>query len=641
MVQITDPNESPGVVDRLAVGPPDFVDSGAITQSAVDGLEPGIGYLPGSNPNPPPLQEPAPGPTQRPTDDPEEYQPEANDVWQSQSTRRKTQLAMVAFLSLFGLIAAAVVFSQFVRTWQQQKTAAGAASVDAHDSVDEDSATSELAREDVELTAEPVLTVSPVVPAAEPSIPIEQAMIEPASPPLASPEIEAQATTAVNAATRVDPNEKPGENQRRPGEAESPPALNNLPPELRKYAPLASLSTSDHQTAQLMQPPPTIDTVRIDDAAVEGDPAVEANALRKPVDVEKAFAQRFALENNGSSIAELMLLISQLTTVPIEIDLIALDAAGIRAEAPIRTPTGWMATRQWIDTTCQSLGLVANNIDGRVTITALDERLDAGISGALRLDDFGDDAANVFRWLSPLLDDEEPTDNGEDDVAVAAEVTSLAEDGQSIIARRSLRSRVSAALSIEAIRMMRGKPAKLERWRTSRWMGPWPSQDAVSDGVSFGDWPLVTGGDGGPRLDSPRAAAGLLRAIASLNEKDILVGWYDATRQGLYPSDPVMPYSREASAAGMLEEIVAEHGLQTRVCGPALWYVCSEARYDRFEVIAWYDIPPGTGEAVLTRIAQSLSIVDVSTLPAVFDDKHLLIRCPRYLARQIPRIIAP
>lgn len=673
MVQISDPDDLPRPVDQLAVGSRDSVDSDAITQSAIDGLGPDLHHRReppdpvASNLRPPPPQAPVPASAspisgESAPSESDQYRDQVEGVWRSESTQRTTQLAFVALLSLFGLIASAVVFSQFVHTWRQQEPVAAVPTQAMLDAAEKDVAAAEAVPGISDPAADPLIPEPPESPATMAS-PVEQpsdtaaspansakpatsepATSEPATvaiPSLVSPPFEIQATTAANAQPGAATSGGPGDAQTK-AEGDAPPPMNNLPPGLRKYVPLLSLGTSENPTAEMLQAPPTIDTVRIEDAAAEADPDVEASALRKPADVDKVFAQRFAIDNNGTSLAELMLVVSQLTTVPIEIDLIALDAAAIPIGAPVKTPGGWIAVRQWIDETCASLGLTATTVDGRVVISASDDSLVAGISSALQLDDFGDQAASVYRWLSPLLDEEEAAaEAGEGDEVEAPVATSLAEDGRSIVPGPSLRSRLRAAFAIEAVRLMRGMPARMDRWRTSRWIGPWPAKNALADDKSFGDWPLIAQGDGGTRLDAPRAAAGLLRSIASLNERDILVGWYDATRQGLYPADPVMPYSREMTAAGMLEEILGEHGLQTRVCGPALWYVCSEASYDRFEVITWYTIPEGTGDEIVQRIANSLSISDLSVLPAAFDEHHLLIRCPRYLARQIPRIISP
>jgi len=413
-----------------------------------------------------------------------------------------------------------------------------------------------------------------------------------------------------------------------------------------KFMPLLSLETTDNQAAPVIQPPPTIDTVRIDEAAAEANPDDISNPKRKPIDVEKALAQRFAIANGGASLAELTLILSQLTTVPIELELISFDAANKRVDAPIETPTGWVSARAWIDGLCASQGLVAQSFEGRLMISADDAAINAGIAPALLLDDFGDEAANVYEWISPLLqpdaEDEPAEENLLEDVEPApAPETRLSEDGRSIIPAPSLKSKMRAVFAIESVRLMRGLPTKLERWRTSRWMGPWPEENNASSDKSFGEWNVVDGGIGGPRLDSPRTAAGLIRSIASLNQATALVGWLNATRLDFYPGDLMMPYSRQGTAGAMLDEILGEQGLQARVCGPSLWYLGTEASYDRFEVITWLPIPPENADVIRKRLANSLSIAEPTDMPIAFEAERMLVRCPRYLARQLARIIDP
>jgi hypothetical protein len=116
--------------------------------------------------------------------------------------------------------------------------------------------------------------------------------------------------------------------------------MNDLPPGLARFLPMANLLTSGNDTAEVIKPPPTIDTVRIEEAAMAPEPEADPAANRKVVDVEKALAQRFAIDNQGVALADLMLVISSLTTVPIELELIAFDVAGIRIDKPIKTPYG-------------------------------------------------------------------------------------------------------------------------------------------------------------------------------------------------------------------------------------------------------------------------------------------------------------
>jgi hypothetical protein len=121
-------------------------------------------------------------------------------------------------------------------------------------------------------------------------------------------------------------------------------------------------------------------------------------------------------------------------------------------------------------------------------ISASDPEIDAGIAPALRLDDFGDEASEVYRWITPLLlndpDQGPAADALDEELEVQPEVqSSLSEDGRSIIPGPSLRSRMRAVFAIESVRLLRGMPTKLERWRTIRWIGPWPEKDEATDSV--------------------------------------------------------------------------------------------------------------------------------------------------------------
>jgi len=670
MVQIEPPDDEAFGLDsaesseHVVIGPLGAIDSDAITQSAV--AEIGSVVSPRnrtlhsqaqSNPNgiqAPPVfksDEAVPANATQ-AEEASTYRREIAGVWQNESTQRTKQYVFVALISLFGLIVGIVVFSQFVRTWRDQQGR------------DLQAVTSEPQAEPVDVAIDPVgdvpsTTEQPITPQSlEPSreerpatsteqmpsevMPIASGTVDVGLPPLMATPFELLTTDIPSGNKAVDKervDKERGDKER--SDDAVPPQMKNLPPGLQQYVPLLSLETTENQTATPLQAPPTIDTVRIDEAA--NDEAIDGGEQprRKPIDVEKSLALAVAIENKKASLAELTLLISQLTTVPIEIELISLDAAGIQVEAPIKTPSKMIPMRDWIDAVCLSIGMVSQTFGDRIMISASDARVDAGISSALQLDDFGVDAQKVFELISPILLGEPPSVGGEDEAqdADAPVPTRLSDDGQAIVPGMTLQSRMRAALAIEAVRLMRGMPPKLERWRTSRWMGAWPANSVAADASSFGDWPVVNDGRHEPTLDSPRANADLLRSLAVLNQSLVLVGWYDATRRGLYPADPVMPYTDQPTAAAMLDEIVGEQGLQTRVCGPSLWYICSEASYDRFEVIAWYSIPPGSEAQLRVRLANSLNLQDATTMPIAFDDNRMLIRCPRYLARQIQRII--
>ena len=68
-------------------------------------------------------------------------------------------------------------------------------------------------------------------------------------------------------------------------------------------------------------------------------------------------------------------------------------------------------------------------------ISASNESVDAGISAALLLDDFGNDSQDIFEWILPLLLDLEPAvDPANLAAGVDAQLpTRLSDDGQSIV----------------------------------------------------------------------------------------------------------------------------------------------------------------------------------------------------------------
>jgi hypothetical protein len=192
------------------------------------------------------------------------------------------------------------------------------------------------------------------------------------------------------------------------------------------------------------------------------------------------------------------------------------------------------------------------------------------------------------------------------------------------------------------MRLMQGKPTKLPRQQTARWVGHWTAaKQPENDPSTITDWPLVTDGPAGAQLDSPRTIAGLLRRVATENRTGVAVVWKDAMRHQVYPTDMAMPLSDGLTVGAYLDEMVGESGLQARDCGGSVWWIGSEGLYDRYEVITWMKIPAGTGDVIAKRLALTLGVVDPAQLPIAWDDSTLMIRAPRYIARQLHRFITP
>ncbi len=102
-----------------------------------------------------------------------------------------------------------------------------------------------------------------------------------------------------------------------------------------------------------------------------------------------------------------------------------------------------------------------------------------------------------------------------------------------------------------------------------------------------------------------------------------------------------MPYTPDDDAGSLLNEMLGEQNLEARLCGPHLWLVTSEATYDRLEVITWLPVPEGSEIQIQERLAASLGIADAQSIPVGFMHQCMIVRCPRYIARQLSRVVQP
>jgi hypothetical protein len=601
-------------------------------------------------------------------------------VWQSESSRQVSQLALVVTLGLFGLIAATVAFAQFARSWSrsadpmpvaQARELSDATLVDGIVTAD-DPSSSDQARSTSTSPANPPIDASaPAQPSGTADSDAAAEALTDASPEAADAGTIAGSTgeaSPVDAAQQSEPSQLPSPidpiaaqatavptsepvdgSPAYGSPADGPPGLDNLPPGLRKFVPLLNLSTADNGPPQIFETPPTIDSVRLDAAAGEHVDE-DAAAKRPPIDIAKAMGLRFAIDQGGVTLGELMLLVSQLTGVPVELELISLDVAGISTTTSLKSATGWMSVQQWLDQSLAAAGMMSEIADGRILVFATPQKILQSSGSALRLDDFGDSAAEVARWIRPIVG------------PLATSADEDADDPWTFVADQSLiqvplnrADLVRTILTVESARMIRRLPGRLERWQTERWVGSWHSVvggaaegDAVERPAEAGskrsineaaitDWPIVVDGISGPPLDAPRSSAGLLRQLATDNRVAIVVAWRDAMRHQFYPADLAMPFNDNFPAGALLDELLGELGLQARDAGHAVWWIGSEASYDRYEVITWMKVPPGGGEAIARQLGEALGAEDISVLPVAWDDTTLLVRAPRFIARQLER----
>jgi len=726
---------------RLAVGDEAGIDSGALTQSSVataDDFAPppqsGAAFSAALNagPNAPESPETA---IDRPLD-PVSLPADPSIIWQSTSSRRFSQFSFVVTLAVFGLIVATVAFIQFARSYStdvkqtaqaiasQDIAAAGQAEADTRPQVDTTGNATGEAKADGEGTAEP--GDDPLLPDDASGGDEDAASAEGVDDTGSDePETdEASMQTTGNLASRsgdrssaIGAGRSDNDPAAAPAGGPSPqgPAITNnrdqaggaasigmesLPPGLQRFVPLLDVSTADNATPQIFNTPPTIDSIRLDMAA--GDDAEETPTVKRALmDIPKSLTMRFAIDHGNATLGELMLIASQLTTVPIELELISLDLAGVSVTETLRTPTGWMPIGQWLQQSLATVGLAMEVSDNRLLVYATPQRILTTSGSALRIDDFGAEAEQALRWVRPVVTPIKAISAAQPDAAAIADTVAGADQTVQwvetpdpwtfdageirVIIADDRYALVQAICAVEAARMVRGLAPRLPRWQTSRWIGRWdggkPADDNAGDSKALihrlapnepiaapeksaepansedgvqatgdgnhkeswriGDWPVITEGPSGTQVDSPRTIAGLLRRLARDNGVTAVVAWRDAMRRQVYPTDLAMPLYDGLTAGALIDELVGEAGLQARDAGQSVWWVGSEAHYDRTEIITWIAIPAGTGEAIADRLATALGESESSVLPVAWDDETLIVRAPRYIARQLPKLIKP
>ncbi|TVQ02686.1 MAG: hypothetical protein EA381_02700 [Planctomycetaceae bacterium] len=602
-------------------------------------------------------------------------------AWQSDSSRRISQLGLVVLLAVFGLIGCGIAFAFFVRSYLRDTPTVVAQATGQPDPVESIAAPEPPATGEPESESENA-TPSVETPAEDDSPDLTGS---PDSPPPADP-LPAASTAATAESSKneppITPQVRPVDSPANPGNAlisdfmpevtrpidaggdpsaatDTPGSIDALPPGLRRFIPLTDPSTAGLGPPRVFDTPPTIHSIPMERAAED---LVEENPLVPkvvPLDIPKLMGMRVAIQQQDVPLAELTLLVSQLTTVPVELELISLDVAGIAVTRPCETPSGWMPIGQWLDQTLAPLGLVAEPDENRLLIRATTQRLQRACASALVLDDFGPDAESVANWVRPVIGPvvdamlEPPPVAADAEAAEELEVTPIdpaledawnyVREEQRIALPADRSAWIRAVLVVEAARLARGIPPRLERWRTARWVGSWDldAQAAADDEAErphrLRDWPAVVGPPSGATTASPRALAGLLREFAAEHQIAITVAWMDALRHQVTPGDLVMPLMDGLPVGEVLDDLIGEAGLQARDAGGSVWWVGSDANYDRYEVITWLHTPEEMAPLVLARLATSLGLPDATALNAAASGDTLLIRVPRFVARQLFR----
>ena len=334
-----------------------------------------------------------------------------------------------------------------------------------------------------------------------------------------------------------------------------------------------------------------------------------------PINFKSALAIEVAIattQNQGYPLADLMLVISQITGIPIQIDWVAFDLTGvnIRDRVTDLKSNGGQPVGDLLKQVARSIDAKLVQDKRMITLAPNEELVAKSHQVLLDLSDFGAGQATATGTLNRFL-------------------TGGKSEKKLTVGTGAMDSQL-AGLAVEAMRRVRQIPPKVGDSIISRW-----AQSTTDPKL---DWPLVRGGDAGPQYHSAIAVSGFLRRIAQNNQAVCFVNWHDANRRRMSPEQLVMPYMK-TKVETVLETTLEPFGLQVRRVDDSHWWVGTEATYDRFPVVVWTP-PLGNDQDAFVDLLRSAAAaaqfeMKVSVDP---DTGCAIFLLPRFIVRQIPKL---
>ncbi len=546
--------------------------------------------------------------------------------WQSSRSQRSRQIALVAAVSISGLLAAVLLFSWFVRNWRsndnvaQQDPAAEVdtdpaqqqATVDADPPGDSeqqvDANTERQTSEANPNRAEPnQANTEDVESVVENEKPAQQPRVDEPTPPpppggslTESPLVQPVAIAPV----AIAPAEEKG--------GDEPEMMMKIPDGLAEFGDvLAPFGPVDLRPTE--KAPPTLDELNLEAAATEQiDPDLALNPPRK-INPVADFSIPIAFDDGNYRLTELALILSQVSDVPVQIDLVSFDLAGIDAHRYFKTKrTELTPAMKLLEQIGQAIGAEVQIREQLLVLTPSDATFDAKLAEVIELDDFGAGSDSAVLLLNEFVSDQ-PNDGG------TLQVGDTREEKQFLI------------LATESLRRMRGVAPKVSDPLFAHW-GQTKEDRPIT-------WEQLSGGDPIAQPITPISIAGLVRRTAKQNQASVVIQWTDAVRRRLSPAHTLIPHAGD-DAAKMFDRVFSPFDLQVRKIDEDRWWIGAPATYDRAPIVVWTKPLAEGGKMFEQRVRSVIGAQDAFRYAFDQESGRALMLLPRYLAGQLPKIEA-
>ena len=341
--------------------------------------------------------------------------------------------------------------------------------------------------------------------------------------------------------------------------------------------------------------------------------------LAKPppkVNIVNALTYRVAISSKGYPLSDLLLLSSEVTQIPFQVDWVTLDLAGISVSQSVQDPKpGWKPIGDLLKGIATQAGMSLEQKPDQVLVTLSIDQCRNRLKEILSTNDFGDEQPSA-------------------DELIAAFLLAVQWDEREKVGLQ--------ALITESLRRARDLSTKIDPVAIGHWT---VLAECLTGDPIKGDypehWPTIDGGESGPQLDTAITLAGFLRHTSRLNESTCIVNWQDARDRRLSPGQLVMPFAGDP-AGTMLRKTLRPLGLNARQASAGVWWVGTDATYDRMPLLVIGDALGPKREDILRRLSEAAKKADTVVLLQhdPVSDRYLSLM-PRFLYRQLPTILKP
>ncbi|MEM9645912.1 MAG: hypothetical protein AAF989_13055 [Planctomycetota bacterium] len=573
--------------------------------------------------------------------------------WESVRTARSRQIALVMFTLVSGLCVAVLLFVLFVRAWQEPQ---GQEVVDS--SVVETAETGTVAEseemqsdlnntgdsEDPEGQTEPLpdpslTTETPVdLPAMDADVDgADSSAIIDALDVLGTGEGDAVADEAPVVVPEQSGNATPIVIGERAGEqaATSKPMM-ELDPDLKLLKPfLLDLSSPAPDRPEQLQPLVTRDDIILDRAADASlDPMMIANPP-SAINTRQSLGVEFGVARPAEfPVGNFLLLVSQMTAVPIEIDWVSFNLVGKDADFSVKMLQEPANASAHLDSVVEQVGGVLQTEESLLRITISETTFGEAIGPLTDTSDFGEHQRSADELLDAFLqrkaespvpqedsDDVEVADGAPDEGVVTDQWREKRGDDQ------------LAVVATEAMRRMRGLPGKMNERFFRRFA------TTTAGPIDDFDWPVVDSGEAGTQQVTAQPMAQWIGQLAQRNSSVAMVNWSDASKRQMAPHQLVMPHSGDGFLS-MVDATLEPFQVKIRVVDEGLWWIGTDGRYDRLPVIAWTPELGDQKETLVANLDRTFGLPDGRAYRRAYDEKsdRLLLMLPRFILRQFDRL---